>query len=373
MRKGIVLLIVALMCSYSVFASKDTVPPAVVATTPTITLSQEQFDSLIAVSAKVNQMEYVSKTDCDKMFSDYINHVGWVVGLFGVLCTILVAIVGVAVPILLNRKFENDIKDRIDKHDEQLNKTKEEIDNAKKSAEQNAMNAKVSAFFSQAYYEEDLDKKIELYNKVIKLDLKNEFAYNNRGIAYAKKGGSVNLDQAIKDFDQAIALNPKDAEAYNNRGLAYYAKGDNDQAIKDYDKAIELNPQYALAYYNRGNVYYAKGNNDQAIKDYDKAIELNPQYAEAYNNRGIAYSDKGDIDQAIKDYDKAIELNPQYALAYNKRGAAYMNRGNDGDYDLAMNDFKTGLSLNPKESTRKLLERNIEKLEAKMQQPKEGE
>ena len=159
MRKSAVLLIVALMCGYSVFASKDTVPPAVVATTPTITLSQEQFDSLIAASAKVNQMEYVSKTDCDRMFSDYINHVGWVVGLYGVLCTILVAIVGVAVPILLNRKFENDIKDRIDKHNEQLNKTKEEIDNAKKSAEQNAKNAQVSAFFSQAYYEEDLDKK----------------------------------------------------------------------------------------------------------------------------------------------------------------------------------------------------------------------
>ena len=187
MRKGIVLLIVALLYSCGVFARPDSKVPATDKSRPTVTLTQEQFDSLIAASAKVNQMEYVSKTDCDRMFSDYINHVGWVVGIFGVLCTILGAIVGVAVPILLNRKFENDIKERIDRHDKQLNKTKKEIDYAKKSAEQNAKNAKVSAFFSQAYYEEDLDKQIELYKQVIMLDPKNANAYINRGVVYFKK------------------------------------------------------------------------------------------------------------------------------------------------------------------------------------------
>jgi hypothetical protein len=51
----------------------------------------------------------------------------------------------------------------------------------------------------------------------------------------------------------------------------------------------------------------------------------------------------------------------------------YFNRGKDGDYNLAVNDINTGLSLNPDESTRKSLEKNLEELKAKMQQPKEGE
>ena len=100
---------------------------------------------------------------------------------------------------------------------------------------------------------------------------------------------------------------------------------------------------------------------------------MNPQDALAYNNRGYAYDDKGEYDQAIKDYGKAIELNPQYALAYNNRGYAYMTRGNDGDYELAMNDFKTGLSLNPDESTRMKLENNMKKLKEKMQKQKKDE
>lgn len=302
MRKGIVLLIVALLYGSVAFARPDSKVPVTDTSRPTVTLTQEQFDSLIAASAKVNQMEYVSKTDCDRMFSDYINHVGWVVGLFGVLCTILVAIVGVAVPILLNRKFENDIKERIDRHDEQLNKTKEEIDNAKKSAEQNAMDAKVSALFSQAYYETDLDKQIDLYKIVLNLDSKN-------------------------------------VEAYNNLGNVYGKKGDCDRAIGFYNKTIELNPQYEIAYSNRGYAYYILGNNARAIEDCNKAVELNPQNA----------------------------------ITYNIRGLAYMDRGNDGDYKLAMNDFKTGLSLSPDETTRKMLENNMEKLKAKMQGPKKDE
>lgn len=372
MRKGIVLLIVALMFDCSVFASKDTVPPAVVATTPTVTLSLEQFDSLIAASAKSDQMELVAKNEAEKKFSDYVNHVGWVVGLFGVLCTILVAIVGVAVPILLNRKFENDIKDKIADHDKQINKTKEEIDEAKKSAEQDAKNAKAYGLFAWARQlgKENKKRTIELYTSAI--EEKPDFweAYCNRGIAYRKRG---EYDEAIRDYDQAIALCPQSSDLHTSRGIAYRMKGDYDQAIESFNRAIKLNSQSAVAYNNRGLAYYNKGDHAQAIKDYDQAIKLKPTYAKAYNNRGNAYLFKVVYDQAIKDYDKAIELNPQYALAYNNRGYAYMTRGNDGDYELAMNDFKTGLSLNPDESTRMKLENNMKKLKEKMQKQKKDE
>ncbi len=34
-------------------------------------------------------------------------------------------------------------------------------------------------------------------------------------------------------YTEAIRLNPKYANAYNNRGLAYWRKGENDRAIAD--------------------------------------------------------------------------------------------------------------------------------------------
>ena len=47
---------------------------------------------------------------------------------------------------------------------------------------------------------------------------------------------------AIADFDKAIKLNPKDEYAYNNRGIAKESTGDYKGAIADWGKAIELNP-----------------------------------------------------------------------------------------------------------------------------------
>ena len=257
MRKGIVLLIVALMCGFSVFASNDTVPPAVVATTPTVTLSQEQFDSLIAASAKSHQMELIAKEESEKMFSSYTTHVGWVVG-------IVVGLFGVALPYAINRRNLNEIRN-----------IKRDVNATKEAAAKDAHDAKAYGLF-----------------------------------AWARQ---LNNDRAIEVYTRAINEKSDYCEAYCNRGNESSNKGDNDQAIKDYDKAIELNPQLANAYFNRGNAYCAKGNYDQAIKDYDKAIELNPQDEEAYNNRGVAYMKRGnagDYDHAMNDFNTGLSLNP---------------------------------------------------------------
>ena len=99
-----------------------------------------------------------------------------------------------------------------------------------------------------------------------------------------------------------------DAVAYNNRGIAYARKGQYDQAISDYTKALEINPRYAKAHYSRGIAYARKGQHDQAISDYTKALEISPRFAKAYNNRGVAYYQMGQYDKAWEDVHKAQDL-----------------------------------------------------------------
>ena len=217
------------------------------------------------------------------------------------------------------------------------------------------------------------DKAIEAYSYAIELNPNNVTAYNNRGVAYGKKG---KVDRAIEDLNTAIKLNPdyakaynnrgvvyglKDdfdcaiadhntaikrkpnyAEAYNNRGIAYREKGDFDRAISDFNTAIKRKPNYAEPYNNRGAAYDKKHELDRAIEDYSKAIELNPNYAEPYTNRGVAYDKRGDFERAIVNHTQAIELNPDYAEAYNNRGIAYLNKGS---FDRAIEDFNTAIQL----------------------------
>ncbi|MFH1227454.1 MAG: tetratricopeptide repeat protein, partial [Planctomycetota bacterium] len=157
----------------------------------------------------------------------------------------------------------------------------------------------------------DLDKAIEDFTRLIKLDQRSWGGYNNRAIAYmdkaeleSRQGGNAYrklIDQSIADYDEAIRINPRYIEAYANRGSAYRRKGELDKAMADYNEAIRLNPKYGGAYFNRGNIYMAKNELDKAIADYDEAIRLVSNYAEGYVNRGIAYKNKGETDKAIAD------------------------------------------------------------------------
>ena len=183
----------------------------------------------------------------------------------------------------------------------------------------------------------EMERAIEHYSHAIKLDLNSASIYNNRGVAYYKKG---EYDLAIEDYNMAIRLNPDDAGAYSNRGAVYSKKGEYDLAIEDYNMAIQLNSDYAEAYNNRGVAYDKKGELDLAIADHTKAVELKPNYAEAYTCRGNAYDKKGELDQAITDHSKAIQLQRNLVEAYNNRGNAY---GKKGDYDLAIADFNKAI------------------------------
>jgi tetratricopeptide (TPR) repeat protein len=166
-------------------------------------------------------------------------------------------------------------------------------------------------------------------------------AFNNRGLAYVKKG---EYDRAIQDYDEAIRLDPNFAKAFNNRGAAYAAKGENDRAIQDYDEAIRLNPNEAIPFGNRGFAYDKKGQYDRAIQDFDKVIQLNPNDAKAFYIRGLAYDHKGQYDRAIQDYDGAIRLDPNDAIAFWGRANAYDKKG---QYDREIQDFDKVIRLMP--------------------------
>ena len=65
-------------------------------------------------------------------------------------------------------------------------------------------------------------------------------AYNDRGVAYDKKG---DLDNALADYTAAIKIDPNSRDAYANRAVLYDHKGDPERAIADYRAALARNPK----------------------------------------------------------------------------------------------------------------------------------
>jgi tetratricopeptide (TPR) repeat protein len=189
------------------------------------------------------------------------------------------------------------------------------------------------------YNRKKYDEAISVFTRAIELDPKYKLAYSNRGLCYCNKN---EYDKAIEDCNKAIELDPEYKQAYNNRGLSYSGKKEFDKAIADYNKAIELDPKYNVAYNNRANLNRKKKNYDKAMSDYNKAIELDPKYVRTYNDRGYAYYLKKEYSKARLDIDKAIELDPKYILAYSYRGELELRLRN---FDNALKDFEIALKL----------------------------
>ena len=172
-----------------------------------------------------------------------------------VILTIIMAILGVAIPLIMNNnnkkiveKLIEDAKNKAEEAKEQASQAKQavtEIEDLKKhvtvieekiksdtsAATKAANDAKASQLFTQALNDKDSSLAVELYNQAI--ELKPDFveAYNNRGVLKSNMGDQAG---ALEDYNTAISLKPNYAEAYNNRGVLKSNMGDQAGALEDY-------------------------------------------------------------------------------------------------------------------------------------------
>lgn len=101
-----------------------------------------------------------------------------------------------------------------------------------------------------------------------------------------------NYDSAIKNYDKLIKLDDKNnywlSAYYCNRGNAYQKIKEYEKAIESYNEAIKINSKDHQFYYNIWNAYYRFKEYEKAIENYDKAIKINPDYKSAIENKSIA-------------------------------------------------------------------------------------
>lgn len=224
------------------------------------------------------------------------------------------------------------------------------------------------------FHNNDFQKAIEEYSKVIEIEPEWAEAFIGRG--NARIWGLDALEMGQEDFDKAAALNPqlrdyaqafryyldRDYEraietfniviqnginlmnAYSDRGNSYFHIGEFEKAIADHAEAIRLSPNFYGNYTNRARVYIQIEQYDMAIADCEQAIRLYPNYYASYILRAFIYYQEDDFSRAIPDFSQAIQLRPDYVDLYLFRGDCYLQIG---DYDKATADIDMALKLDP--------------------------
>jgi tetratricopeptide (TPR) repeat protein len=183
-------------------------------------------------------------------------------------------------------------------------------------------------------------KKIEFYNKAIRIDSSFGLGYAQRGYIWERLDS---FNMAISDYNKAIEVDPEAAMAYNRRGDYYRRNGNIDQAWNDINKAIKLSPNYVDAITNLGLLNMRKYQYDTALVNFSKAIELNGSYSKAYCGRGMVKIRQNNYRAAKEDFDKAISLNKSYPDAYSGRAYCLYKLG---DRIGMISDFRSLNQLN---------------------------
>ncbi|MBN1649844.1 MAG: tetratricopeptide repeat protein [Bacteroidales bacterium] len=193
------------------------------------------------------------------------------------------------------------------------------------------------AFFNRAlaYQETDqLEKAIEDYNAVNKLDIENKDAWLNNGeLNFKLKKYAI----AAEKFSHYLNLEKKDLAIYNKIISAYYAVQDWQSALKYAKLSLEVK-DLKETYYMIGDIEFVLKNFQQAESAFRSVLAEDPEHLNARLYLAQTLYEQGRYDDAIAEANMALS-----AINYNKK--AFYARVNSfhkkQNYPQAIADLST--------------------------------
>ena len=117
---------------------------------------------------------------------------------------------------------------------------------------------------------------LEYYNKALKLQPHSVEALYDRGLYFQNTG---DIEKAVNDYNELLKVNPRYGFAYFNLGyIAMKYEKDYKKAISFFTQSLTHENHYVEAYYNRGVCYEFIGDKQKAKADYLEALNVYPGY-----------------------------------------------------------------------------------------------
>ncbi len=219
----------------------------------------------------------------------------------------------------------------------------------------------------------EIEKSIELYNKILKINDKFFQAYNNLGIISYENGdyndaisyfmqalkinpefidpviNLANTYREIEDYDKSLTLYGKilnyDSNHYQslkNRGILFLRKNEIDKALIDTNKALKINSNDSGLQFNYSEILKKEKKYDEAISALELCLNIDPKFADANYSLGLLYKNKGMVSKAISFYEKEIENNQNYHEVLYQIGESYIMIG---DYKKSISYLERAVEL----------------------------
>ncbi len=174
-----------------------------------------------------------------------------------------------------------------------------------------------------AFNNGDSRAALRLFRRVVELEPRHQWAWNNMGRAYMRLGM---LDSAIADFKRQAEINPYDQYAYNNLGLVYWRQRKYREATDAFQQQLKISPLDRYAHANLGRMYAEQHRDSATVAEFEQAISISPDDPQLHVDLGKAYLTVGQPDKGQGEFDRAVELAP-IPVVWNNVAYAYAVEG----------------------------------------------
>ena len=159
--------------------------------------------------------------------------------------------------------------------------------------------------------QEQYNTAIEIYKKILAIDL-------NFSIAYAGMGDALfrlkRYEEAIESLDRFIELHAISPSSIIGplllMGQAASSLGRPLDATQYYERAVELGSQNVNALGHLAAVRFQERRYEDALRLFTSARDSNPEVAQIYSHIGATLYHLGRLEEAVRNYETALSLDP---------------------------------------------------------------
>jgi tetratricopeptide (TPR) repeat protein len=187
----------------------------------------------------------------------------------------------------------------------------------------------------------DLERAIQEYENVLKIDSKAVKVYRELTSLYWQTGNTIKALDAAEKLEE---LSGKDVGTKLFLGNFYLVSGNTDKARELWEKVLEIEPDNETAILYLA-AYYSERNIPQAISYWKMFLEKKPDSAPGYFQLGASQEKMGQYDNAVESYKKAISIAPGSAEMHIALAGLYEKQENFKDAIIEYNKY---IELAPK-------------------------
>jgi tetratricopeptide (TPR) repeat protein len=219
-------------------------------------------------------------------------------------------------------------------------------------------NNNLGVYYARRGGPEDLKLAENYFRDALKSNQRYADAYNNLGIVLARQG---KLDDAVASHKAGLAIRNDRASDHNNLCRVYlgkydldFKKGDSKNAKVDLDNAIEENtislkcdPNFLGSWLSREEIYIRQDKFEESAKCVLQMVKIDARSAETIQAEAVSAENclaRHCPDQAIDLLNKSLEANNAVPQAYRIRALVYVQMG---DLTRAQQDIEQVLRISP--------------------------